>query len=74
MAEGTRPRDSAGELQILAFCCRYCAYNAADLAGAMRLSYPPDVKIMLVPCSGRVSVLHVLHAFERGVDGVLVAG
>lgn len=62
------------EPQILAFTCHYCAYAAADLAGSMRLQYPPNVKIVYVPCSGRVDVIHVLRAFERGVDGVFVAG
>lgn len=62
------------EPQILAFACHYCAYAAADLAGSMRLQYPPNVKIVHVPCSGRVDVIHILRAFERGVDGVFVAG
>lgn len=62
------------EPQILAFACHYCAYAAADLAGSMRLQYPPNVKIVYVPCSGRVDVIHLLRAFERGVDGVFVAG
>jgi len=62
------------EPNILAFCCRHCAYAAADLAGAMRLRYPPNVRIVEVPCSGRVEPVEVLHAFERGVDGVMVAG
>lgn len=62
------------EPQILAFTCHYCAYAAADLAGSMRLQYPPNVKIVYVPCSGRVDVIHMLRAFERGVDGVFVAG
>lgn len=61
-------------MQILAFCCRHCAYSAADLAGTMRLQYSPNVKIMLVPCTGEVDVLHLLHAFERGADGIFVAG
>ncbi len=62
------------EPEILGFCCHYCAYAAADLAGAMRLSYPPSVKVIELPCSGRIDILHILHAFERGVDGVFVAG
>ena len=62
------------EPSILAFCCRHCAYAAADLAGAMRLHYPPNVRVVEVPCSGRVEVVEVLHAFERGIDGVMVAG
>lgn len=62
------------EPQILAYCCKYCAYAAADLAGSMRLNYPSNVKIIQVPCSGRVDILHLLTAFERGADGVYVAG
>jgi F420-non-reducing hydrogenase iron-sulfur subunit len=62
------------EPKILAFCCHYCAYAAADLAGAMRLRYPTSVRIVEVPCSGRVEVTEILHAFERGIDGVMVAG
>jgi len=60
--------------QIVAFCCTHCAYNAADLAGSLRIQYPPAVKIIQVPCSGRVDTLHLLRAFEDGADGVLVAG
>ena len=62
------------EPQIVAFCCNYCAFAAADLAGSMRLRYPSNVLIVKVPCTGRVDILHVLRAFERGVDGVMVAG
>ncbi len=62
------------EPQIVAFCCTHCAYNAADLAGSLRIQYPAAVKIIQVLCSGRVDVLHLLHAFEDGADGVLVAG
>jgi F420-non-reducing hydrogenase iron-sulfur subunit len=59
---------------ILAFCCHYCAFAAADLAGSMRLEYPPNVRVLRLPCTGTVEVNYLLAAFERGVDGVLVAG
>ncbi len=62
------------EPQILAFCCKYCAYAAGDLAGSMRLNYPANVKIIQVPCTGRVDMLHLLRAIEEGADGVYVAG
>ena len=62
------------EPEVVAFACHYCAYAAADLAGSMRLSYPPNVKIVYVPCTGRLDVLHILRAFERGVDAAFVAG
>lgn len=67
-------KDSPFEPTILAFCCRHCAYAAADLAGVMRLKYPPSVRIVEVPCSGRVEVGDILHALEHGADGVMVAG
>ena len=60
--------------EIVAFCCHYCAYAAAALAGSMRLEYPPSVKVIELPCSGKLDVLYVLRAFEDGADGVLVAG
>lgn len=59
---------------IVGFCCHYCAYTAADQAGAQRLTYPANVKIIRVPCSGKVDALHLLKAFEKGADGVFVAG
>ena len=62
------------EPKILAFCCNWCAYSGADLAGTSRLQYPPNVKIVRVMCSGRVDPGHILRAFETGVDGILVAG
>jgi len=61
-------------MQVVAFCCRHCAYSAADLAGGGRMSYPPAVKIVEMPCTGRASVLEILHALEKGADGVAVAG
>lgn len=60
--------------KIVAFCCRYCAYSAADLAGSMRLQYPDNVRIILIPCTGKVDVKYLLDAVEKGADGVLVAG
>ncbi len=62
------------EPQIIGFCCKYCAYAAADLAGSMRLSYPSSIKIVQVPCTGRIDVIHILRALEEGADGVMVAG
>jgi len=59
---------------ILAFCCHYCAYAAADLAGSMRLQYPGNVRVLRLPCTGKLDHIHILRAFERGVDGIFVAG
>jgi F420-non-reducing hydrogenase iron-sulfur subunit len=62
------------EPQIVAFCCHYCAYAAADLAGSLRVQYPTNIKIVRLPCTGKLDALHVLKAFENGADGVMVAG
>ncbi|MHC4404986.1 MAG: hydrogenase iron-sulfur subunit [Planctomycetota bacterium] len=59
---------------ILAFCCHYCAYAAADLAGSMRLEYPENVRVLRLPCTGKVEIDYILTAFEQGADGVIVAG
>jgi len=59
---------------MLALCCHYCAYAAADMAGAMRHQYPASVRVLRLPCTGKVEVNTILTAFEKGVDGVLVAG
>jgi F420-non-reducing hydrogenase iron-sulfur subunit len=68
------PGAETGRCEILAFCCNFCAYAAADLAGSRRMQYPANVRIIHVPCSGKVEVQQILAAFERGIDGVLVAG
>jgi len=60
--------------RIIAFCCEKSAYLAADRAGRMRLCYPDNVRIIRVPCAGRVDTLHILRAFEEGAAGVLVMG
>ena len=59
---------------ILALCCHYCAYAAADLAGSMRLQYPANVRVLRFPCTGKIEPNDILNAFERGIDGVIVAG
>ncbi|MGD0804619.1 MAG: hydrogenase iron-sulfur subunit [Candidatus Bathyarchaeia archaeon] len=59
---------------VICFACRWCSYAAADFAGVMRLNYPVNVRIILVPCSGRVDFKHVFEAFQRGADGVIIAG
>ena len=62
------------EPKIVAFCCHYCAYSSADLAGSMRLQYPANVRIIRTPCTGKLEVEYYMKAFENGADGVLVAG
>jgi coenzyme F420-reducing hydrogenase delta subunit len=63
-----------GELQIVAYCCQHCAYAAADLAGGLRIQYPPNVRVVMLPCTGKLDALLALQAFEDGADGVMVAG
>ena len=60
--------------KVLAFLCRWCSYNGADLAGSMRLQYPPNIRIILVHCTGRVDIVFLLKAFELGADTVFVSG
>ena len=60
--------------KIVAFCCNWCSYAGADLAGTNRLNYPANVKIIRVPCSCRVNPMFILRAFQRGADGVIMCG
>jgi coenzyme F420-reducing hydrogenase delta subunit len=62
------------EPKIVAFCCHYCSYAAADLSGSMRLQYPTNIRIIRTPCTGKLEVEYFLRALENGADGVLVAG
>ena len=62
------------EPKIVAFLCNWCSYAGADLAGVSRLQYPPNIRVIRVPCSGRVNPLFILRALRQGADGVLVSG
>ena len=62
------------EPNIISFCCQWCSYAAADLAGSMRIKYPANVKIIKVPCTGRVALINLLKAIEEGADGVFISG
>jgi F420-non-reducing hydrogenase iron-sulfur subunit len=62
------------EPKILGFFCNWCTYAGADLAGVSRLQYPPNIRVIRVMCSGTVSPHHVLRAFQKGADGVLIGG
>ena len=59
--------------KIVAFLCNWCSYAGADLAGVSRMQYAPNIRIIRVPCSGRISPLHILSALHRVADGVLVS-
>jgi F420-non-reducing hydrogenase iron-sulfur subunit len=62
------------EPKIIAFCCNWCSYAAADLAGISRLQYPGSIRIIRVMCSGMVHPEMVLHALNKGADGVMIIG
>lgn len=62
------------EPKIIGFLCNWCSYRGADTAGMARMKYPPNVKIIRVPCSGRISPELVLRTFREGADGVMVLG
>jgi coenzyme F420-reducing hydrogenase delta subunit len=62
------------KLRVIALCCEHCAYAAADLAGGLRMKYPPDIRIVRIPCTGKVDDLMVFEGLEKGIDGVMVAG
>ncbi|MHA1238320.1 MAG: hydrogenase iron-sulfur subunit [Candidatus Odinarchaeia archaeon] len=66
--------DEEFEPNIIAFCCNECSYAAADLAGTSRLQYPPNIKIILIPCTGKIDITYILEAFKEGADGVIIAG
>ena len=60
--------------RVVAFCCNWCAYAGADLAGVSRHQYSPEIRIIRVMCSGRVDPAMVLKCFQGGADGVMVLG
>ena len=62
------------ETKIIAFCCNWCSYAAADLAGISRLQYPGSIRIIRVMCSGMVHPEMVIHALDKGADGVMIIG
>jgi heterodisulfide reductase subunit A-like polyferredoxin/coenzyme F420-reducing hydrogenase delta subunit len=81
--QGYRDEEILGQIEAIgetldgrsvAFCCEHSAYPAADLAGKLGLHYPENLRIIRVPCAGQVDVFHILKAFEKGADGVLVMG
>jgi F420-non-reducing hydrogenase iron-sulfur subunit len=59
---------------IVVFCCNWCSYAGADLAGVSRFQYPTNIRIIRVMCSGRIDPAMVLKAFKNGADGVLISG
>ncbi len=68
------PQSAVWQPKLIGFLCNWCSYAGADLAGSSRLTYPANLRVVRVPCSGRINPQFVLKSFERGFDGVLVAG
>ena len=62
------------EPKIVAFLCNWCSYAGADLAGVSRTQYPSNIRVIRVPCSGRVDPFYIIKALQNGIDGVLVSG
>ena len=60
--------------EVIALCCSYCGHSAAALAGSQRMQYPAGVRIISTPCTGKVETEHILDAFEKGIDGILIVG
>src|SRR5512136_221338 len=73
MVATNEPREGF-EPRITAFVCNWCTYTGADLAGTSRLQMAPNVRIIRLPCTGRIDPLFIVKAFERGADGVIVSG
>jgi len=72
MAENLASKD--WEPKIVAIVCNWCTYAGADLAGISRIQYPPNVRIIRVPCTGRINPFYIVKALQGGADGVLVSG
>jgi len=62
------------EPKIVAFLCNWCSYAGADLAGTSRIQYPPNIRVIRVPCSGRINPFFIIASLQHGVDGVVVCG
>ena len=66
--------ESSWEPKIVAFLCHWCSYAGADLAGVSRMQYPPNIRVIRVPCSGAINPLYLFKARREGADGILVSG
>ena len=66
--------DEDFEPLIIGFCCNWCSYTGADLAGVSRLQYPPSLRVIRVMCSGMVHPNLVIDALTKGADGVIICG
>ncbi len=66
--------DNEFQPRIAAFFCNWCTYGGADLAGVSRLQYPPFIRVIRIPCTGRLNPNFILTAFRQGADGVWISG
>ena len=71
---GKKIERHAFEPKIMAFVCKWCTYSGADLAGTSRMDYSPNVRMVRLPCSGRIDPQFMIKAFEQGADGVIISG
>ena len=74
MIDDNRPNPDNWTPRIVAFLCNWCSYAGADLAGTSRLQYPPSIRVIRVPCSGRINPQYIIKALADGADGVMVSG
>jgi coenzyme F420-reducing hydrogenase delta subunit len=74
LADAEKNKGGGWEPKIVAFLCNWCSYAGADLAGVSRFQYPTNVRVIRVPCSGRVNPMYLVKALQEGADGVLVSG
>ena len=72
--KSNKTKQKSFEPKILAFCCNWCSYAGADLAGVTRIQYPSNIRILRIMCTGRLDPSYIFEAFESGVDGVIVSG
>jgi F420-non-reducing hydrogenase iron-sulfur subunit len=74
MSATTSGDEKGFEPRVMAFVCNWCTYTGADLAGTSRIQMASNVRIIRLPCTGRIDPLFIMKAFERGADGVIVSG
>jgi F420-non-reducing hydrogenase iron-sulfur subunit len=77
-AAGAPSTDAAGkddrDVKVIGIVCNWCSYAGADTAGVGRFRQPSNMRLLRVPCTGRIDPLFALKAFEKGADGVLISG
>ncbi|MCK6487355.1 MAG: hydrogenase iron-sulfur subunit [Planctomycetes bacterium] len=73
-ADAAASANTVFEPRLVAFVCKWCTYAGADLAGTSRMLYPPNVRVIKLPCTGRIDIAFIIRAFSQGADGVIVSG